>query len=121
MATIREQQMEALSVAAEYLDKLIPSMKQVISEIKGQMQEDTIDFLHQIVDGLNFMIETYNVTKDIINADEPLINEEVFEECIGRLSKGFEQKDYKAIAEELDASIIPFLIVFREASKKAIA
>lgn len=121
MSAMREQQLEALAVAAEYLDKLIPSMKQVISEINGQMQEDTVDFLHQIVDGLNFMIETYNVTKDVINTEGPLINEDVFEECVGRMSKGFENRDYKAIAKELEESIVPFLLVFREASKQAVS
>lgn len=121
MSTVKEQQLEALSEAASYLDKLIPAMEQVISEIKGQMQEDTIDFLHQIVDGLNFMIETYNVTKDVINVDGPLINEDVLEACVGRLSEGFKNSDYKAIADELDSSIVPFLKVFKEASKRAIS
>lgn len=121
MSTIKEQQLEALSETANYLEKLIPAMEQVISEIKGQMQEDTIDFLLQIIDGLNFMIETYNVTKDVINADGPLINDEVLESCVGKLSDGFAGNDYKAIANELETSIIPFLKVFKEASKRAVS
>ena len=48
-------------------------MEQVITEIKGDMQEDTVDFLLQIIDGFNFMIETYNVTRDIVNDPEVLI------------------------------------------------
>lgn len=118
MATVREQQLEALKDSADYMDRLIPSMEQVIAEIRGEMQDDTIDFLHQVVDGLNFMIETYNVTKDVVNAEEQLINEDVFEDCIGRLSAGFAASDYKKIAEELDSSMVPFLKVFREAAKR---
>lgn len=118
MATVREQQLEALRDAADYMDRLIPAMEEVISEINGEMKDDTVDFLHQIVDGLNFMIETYNVTKDIVNADAPLINDDIFEECVGRMSEGFKRSDYKAIAKELESSILPFLFVFREASRR---
>ena len=121
MATLKEQQLEALKDAGEYMGRLIPAMEQVIGEIKGTMQEDTVDFLLQIIDGLNFMIETYNVTKDIVNGDEPLINEDVLEECVRKLSDGFSKKDYKLIACVLDESIVPFLKVFKEASARAFA
>ena len=49
MATVKEQQLEALKDSADYMDRLIPSMEQVIAEIRGEMQDDTIDFLHQVV------------------------------------------------------------------------
>ena len=116
MDTIKEQKMEALRNAAEYLEKLIPAMEQVISEIKGEMQEDTVDFLLQIIDGFNFMIETYNVTRDLVNDPEPLIIDEQLEKAVGNLSDGFAKKDYTAIADELSSDIVPFLKVFKEAS-----
>ena len=118
MDAIREQKLEALKTAAEYLEKLIPAMEQVISEIKGDMQEDTIDFLLQIIDGFNFMIETYNVTRDLVNDPDPLIVDEQLEKAVGKLSDGFTRKDYNAIADELSTDIVPFLKVFREASLK---
>ena len=119
MEAIREQKIEALKTAEEYIGKLVPAMEQVISEIRGDMQEDTIDFLLQIVDGFNFMIETYNVTKDIVNEPEQLINDDELEKAVGRLSDGFSRKDYNAIAEELSTDVIPFLKVFAEAAKRS--
>ncbi len=119
MDTIREQKSEALKTAAEYIAKLVPAMEQVISEIKGDMQEDTVDFLLQIIDGLNFMIETYNVTKDVVNDPEPLINDDQLEKSVSVLSEGFSKKDYKAIADELSEDIIPFLRVFKAAAEKS--
>ena len=112
---LRQQQIDALEMAVEYLDKLIPSMEQVISEIKGQMQEDTIDFLIQIIDGLNFMFETYNATKDLISSKGSVFNDEALEEVVNRLSDGFSKKDYVKIAMELETSIVPFLQGLREA------
>ncbi len=118
MDTIMEQKKEALKTASDYLERLIPAMEKVISEIKGDMQEDTIDFLHQIIDGLNFMIETYNVTRDIVNDPSPLINDDQLEKSVGILSDGFSKKDYVCIADELSENIVPFLKVFKIAAGK---
>lgn len=121
MESIREQQIEALKTADEYLGRLIPAMEQVCSEIKGDMQEDTIEFLLQIIDGFNFMIETYNVTRDIVNDPEPLINDDQLEKVVGSLSEGFSKKDYASIAEELSSDIVPFLKVFKAAAEQKTA
>ncbi len=121
MDTIKEQKIEALKTAEEYLGKLIPAMEQVVEEIRTQMQEDTVDFLLQIMDGFNFMIETYNVTRDMINDPEPLINDEQLESAVGRLSEGFSKKDYPSIADELSTDILPFLKVFKEAAGRIAA
>ncbi len=118
MDTIREQKQEALKTAEEYLGRLIPAMEEVISEIKGDMKEDTVDYLLQIMDGFNFMIETYNVTRDIINDPDPLINDDQLEITVGKLSEGFSRKDYPAIADDLENDIIPFLKVFKEAASR---
>ncbi|MBR6159478.1 MAG: hypothetical protein IKQ40_04175 [Lachnospiraceae bacterium] len=118
MDNVREQKLEALRTANDYLERLIPAMEEVVSEIKGEMKEDTVDFLLQIIDGFNFMIETYNVTRDIVNDPEELIVDEVLEASVGRLSDGFSQKNYPAIADELSSDIIPFLKVFKEAAAR---
>ena len=118
MEDIREQKLEALKTAAEYIEKLLPAMEEVISEIRGQMQEDTVDFLLQIIEGFNFMIETYNVTRDLVNDPEPLINDDELERTVGSLSDGFSKKDYNAIADELSTDVVPFLKVFKAAAEK---
>ncbi len=118
MDSIKDQKIEALKNAEEYLGKLIPAMEQVISELKGEMQEDTVDFLLQIIDGFNFMIETYNVTRDLVNDPEQLIKDDELERAVGALSEGFSKKDYGKIADELSTDIIPFLKVFKEAAAK---
>lgn len=120
MENVNQQMIDALTMASEYLDKLIPSMETVAAEIKGDRKEDTIDFLMQVIEGLNFMLEVYNATDDVINGDERLINNDALEESVKTLSDGFSKKDYVKIANELEASIVPFLKVFGEAAKKII-
>lgn len=120
MENERQQQIDALVMASEYIEKLIPAMETVISEINGEMQEDTVDFLMQITDGFNFMIEVYNATSKLINGDEVLVNDDVLEETIKKLSSGFNKKDYKIVADEYEAAIIPFLKVFKQAADNII-
>lgn len=108
MDEIREQKIQVVQMMTEYLQKLIPSMEQVVSEIKGEQQEDTIDFLMQVIDGLNFMIESYNVVEDVINADGSIVKDDI-EKSVSRLSDGFYKKDYVKIADELDVAMIPIL------------
>ncbi|MCR5688451.1 MAG: hypothetical protein K6G58_10580 [Lachnospiraceae bacterium] len=118
MDSIREQKLEALKNAADYLERLIPAMESVIAEIRGDMKEDTVDFLLQIIDGFNFIVETYNVTGDLINSPEVLINDDELEKTVGKLSSGFSRKDYPAIAEELSEAVIPFLKVIKAAAAR---
>lgn len=120
MEKINQQKIDALSMASEYMDKLIPSMETVVSEIKGEMKDDTVDFLMQIIDGFNFILEVYNATEDVINGEEVLINNDALEETISSLSNGFSKKDYAKIAEDLEAAIVPFLKVYNEAAKKLV-
>lgn len=118
MNELRQQQIDALKMAADYMDKLIPSMEQVIGEIKGEQQDDTIDFLVQIIDGFNFVIEIYNATEQIMNGGEPIIDKSELEAVVGKLSDGFAKRDYVAIANYLDESIVPFLKAYRDAAAK---
>ena len=67
------------------------------------------------------MIETYNVTRDLVNDPEPLIIDTELEASVGRLSDGFSKKDYPAIADELAMDIVPFLKVFKEAASRCVA
>lgn len=120
MDTLREQQLEALQMAADYLDKLIPAMEQVASELKGEQKEDTFDFLNQIVEGLNFMLETYEVTSCVINEKELLVNDEALEGTVNELSSKFADEDCQGISDILGGPIVDFLKVFREAAKSNI-
>jgi len=121
MSDFRQQQMEALAMVSEYMDKLIPAMQEVSAELIGEMKEDTVDYLNQIIDAFNFVIETFNATRDLVNADEELIIESVLEEEIGNLSNAFKTKNYIKIGEILGGSLLDFVKVFNQKAKDVIA
>ncbi|HOO27203.1 MAG TPA: hypothetical protein PLU43_01960, partial [Lachnospiraceae bacterium] len=95
---IRVQQIEALRMADEYLKKLIPSIEEVITELDGEMKEDSVDYLEQIVEGFNFMIETFNVTMDLINEERVIIDKDDINRAVLNLSDALLSNNYKQAA-----------------------
>ncbi len=109
MEDIRVQQMEALKMADEYLKKLIPSMEAVIEELNGKEKEDTQEYLNQVIEGLNFMIETFNATMDLINEENTVIDKEEINREVLNLSDAMLSKNYRHAATIMDSGILPFL------------
>lgn len=118
MDELKAQQMEALEVVSEYIEKLLPNMNILSNELKGNRQEDTDTFLNYVMNGFNWVIEVFNVTRDYINADKIRIDKEEVNEKIIELSKAFKEKDDEKAAELIETAVIPFLNTFLEVSKE---
>ncbi len=109
MEDIRVRQMEALKMADEYLEKLIPNMEALIEELNGEEKEDTQEYLNQVIEGLNFMIETFNVTMSLINEDKTVIDKDEINRVVLNLSDAMISKNYRQAATIMDSGILPFL------------
>lgn len=114
MEDIRQQQIEALGMAAEYIEKLIPAMKEIIPELRGQELPDTKDFLNQQMDGLNFVIDIINGTMSLVNEKETILIKDNMEEKVQNLNRALGAQINPQIADVLEADILPFLDVFRQ-------
>ncbi|MFT3985433.1 MAG: hypothetical protein QM697_16130 [Lachnospiraceae bacterium] len=112
MDDIRVQQMEALKMADEYLKKLIPSMEEVIGELSGEEKEDTQEYLKQVIEGLNFMIETFNVTMSLINEETIVIDKDEINRDVLNLSDAMVSKNYGQAVTTMESGILPFLKAF---------
>ncbi len=113
---IRVQQMEALQVVNEYIEKLIPSMETVIGELNGEKQEDTDAFLKQIIDGLNWVIEVFNGTMSLINEERQLMDKDAINREVVQLSEALIDKNDQRTATVLESGIVPFLKEFQTVS-----
>ena len=114
MEDMRAQKTEALIIAKEYLDKLVPGMKTLCQELQGERKDDTDDFQKQCIDGLNWIIEIYNRTSDIINADAVHIDKEELNSKILKLSEALKNKNDLETANSLESDIIPFLTLLSD-------
>lgn len=112
MEDIRKQQLEALEVGVEYVQKLVPAMKEILPELRGDEQEDTMDFLNQIIDGINFVIEIVNATLPLINEKEEILNKEGIEEKVQLLNSALQSRDNTKTAQVLEEGIMPFADIF---------
>ncbi|SHO48805.1 hypothetical protein [Anaerocolumna xylanovorans] len=108
---MKQQQIEVLGEFYDYSKKLIPAVETVISELKGNRQEDTEEFLNMVIHGINWTIEVLNHTMDIINAGEAIIDKEQINEGILGLERAIREKDDNGAAEVLKDKILPFLLV----------
>lgn len=117
MDNLQMEKQEALQVVGEYLDRLIPGMKTLCTELKGDRQPDTDDFQKQCIDGLNWVIEIYNRIKDVVDAEKIHITKEEFNDRLGELGVAIRDKQDAKIAEVLESAVIPFLTDLAEAAK----
>jgi len=112
MEDIRTQQIEALEVGVEYVQKLVPAIKEILPELRGDEKEDTIDYLNQIIDGINFVIEIANATMGLINEKEEILSKDGIEEQVQKLNEGLNKKDYFKVAQAMEEGMLPFLDIF---------
>ena len=99
---------EALTVMKEYLGKLIPGMEVAVYELTEGRKADTDTLLKNCIDGLNWVIEIYNRTSDIIQEKEVKLNKEEMNPAIQKLGNTLVEKEDRQIADALQG-VIPFL------------
>ena len=68
MEDYRQQQIDVLKEAVPYSEKLTGAIEKVSEELAGVPFPETHDAVNVIIEGLNWLFEVYNGTKDIIEA-----------------------------------------------------
>nr|MBQ8252760.1 molecular chaperone [Lachnospiraceae bacterium] len=121
MEDIRVQQIEALQIGIEYVQKLIPATQEIIPELRGDEKEDTMDFLNQIIDGINFVIEIVNATLSFINEKDEILNKDGIEEKVQLLNAGLQARDYIKVAQALEEGMLPFMDIFYQVASVIVA
>lgn len=106
---IIELQKETLDTVKEYLGNLIPGMKNVVTELEGDMKDDTWEYLRMILDGFNWVTEAFNGIVDYIDKDGSIFNIKDVDESVKKLSDAYSIKDAVGIAASIKNEIIPFL------------
>ena len=109
MDDYRQQQVEELHVAHEYSTKIINGINTVTAELKGGRLLDTDEYLKEIVNGINWLIEVTNRTLDVINENELLIDKERVNDAINEFGAALSKKDDEQIACVLETGVLDFL------------
>ncbi len=112
MDELRELQYEALKDGADYALKLVPAIREILPELRGDMKEDTEDFKNQIFEGINYIVQTVNGTMSLINEKEVILNRDGIEEKMQQLIASVHENDNMKVAQALEEGILPFIEIF---------
>lgn len=118
MDELKQQQLEALEVASEYCTKLITGIESIVIELEGEKLPDTDEFLKHIVGGINWIIEVFNGTRNLINENSMVIDKDVVNQSIITLNRSMEEKNNQKTAEAL-LEILTFIKTFQAQASKA--
>ncbi|MGN0437147.1 MAG: hypothetical protein ACI4F4_01380 [Lachnospiraceae bacterium] len=104
-------QKDILKELIQYSDSLIPALQKVIEELKDKEkeQEDTDDFLSEVINGINWEIEVYNQCATLINERCNYIDKKVMIASVKSLGMALNSGDLWLISDCLEYDFLPFL------------
>lgn|SRR5574344_2189682 len=106
---LRNEKEEALKTAADYSEKLEKGIENVVKELTGTKLPDTQEYLGTILKGINWLIQIYNSTKDLIEELGVKIDKDTVNSDAIKLNEALKSSDDKVIAKCLQEGIVPFL------------
>ena len=109
MAEREQLQLDVLRELISYSEKLIPAVQTIIKEIREDEQEDTGDFLNEVIIGINWEIEVYNQCAALINAKSSYIDKKVMIQAVKNLGAALNDDAYEKVADCLEEDFLPFL------------
>lgn len=99
MEDYRQQQIDVLKEAVPYSEKLTGAIEKVSEELAGVPFPETHDAENVIVEGLNWLFEVYNRTRDILL--EGVVDEKEANEGVKELSEALSVNDDVAVSKAL--------------------
>lgn len=110
MDTLRAEKLEALEAARDYSERLKKGMQTVAEALRTDNRDEDIEtLLKQCIDGLNWVIEIYNRTFDVLNEEGIQIEKEQINQSVMELSTALKEDDGAKIADCFESGVIPFL------------
>lgn len=119
-ATANAEEVEALQALTEYSPKLIKALKAVTGELSGERLPDTGEYLKAIINGMNWEIQIYNGTKDLLS-DSGKLDKDKANDAFVSFSDAYGKKDDVMMKEIITLKLIPFFIALEDEAKSIVA
>lgn len=113
-------QHEVLKELIAYSEKLIPAVQTIIEELRGNVKEDTGEFLNEVIGGINWEIEVYNQCAALINSKSSYIDKKTMIAAVTSLGHSLGSGDNATVAECLENDFLPFLNKLALAAKMVV-
>ncbi|MGN0318150.1 MAG: hypothetical protein ACI4E1_09505 [Lachnospira sp.] len=99
MDEIREQQLEVLQNVIPYSERVLAAIDDVIEQLQSGKHD--AEFINQILEAINWIIEVYNGTKTLVNPEGNALDESLIKAGITSLERTRKFKDDAGIADSL--------------------
>ena len=116
MDDLLAQQIEALEVAIPYCEKISNAIGNVTEELNGHRQEDTDEYISSIFTGVNWIIEVYNGTRELINKDSVIIDKDTVNASIFNLNAAYNAKNDVMLSDAF-GEVKDFVTKFMETAR----
>jgi hypothetical protein len=113
----REQENEAIRVAAEYCVKLENAINNAVHELTENRQPDTDEYVKDILNGLNWTIQVYNGTREYLAELGAGIDEAAVNAAVADVAESFKANDDAAKARALGGEMLDFVRKMKDAEK----
>ncbi len=115
---VQDEVTEALTMIHDYIENLLRAITEINEELRGQRAEDTDDFLKSILNGVNFVTEVFNLTRDYLNEEEELMNKDSINLLISDFMNAYKSGSDEVLADALERDIQVYLEQFHESIEK---
>ncbi len=109
-----KQELEALQVLNQFLDKLIPNMENLCRELGGEAKPDTPAFQKQCMDAFNWTIEIYNRVPHVSELCGKELDKNMANQVIMSLGEALKAGENAAIAERIENGALVILHQLKE-------
>ncbi|MCR5785762.1 MAG: hypothetical protein K6G40_09005 [Eubacterium sp.] len=109
MEDLKQQQKEALLTVQDYVQRLKKAIPNACGELRGDMLDDTEEYVKTILNGVNYTIEVLRRTLDYINADEDIIDKEEVNGLITDFMDVYRVGPNEKIADAFEKDILVYL------------
>lgn len=120
MSTEQLEKIEALQVVSPMCERMGKAIKGLIKEYEGEKSADTEDYMHSILQGLEWIFAVYRGTKDLINADGEVIDQNIVNESVLRLNAANKVNDDSEKVEAFKG-ILKFVMDFKREADAQVA
>ncbi len=114
----RTEQIEALNTAKDYCIRLYKGVNALADELRTGRLPDTEEYMKTVINGINWVFEVYNATKDLINENCDYIDKDKVNAGAVELGKAVADNDDEKVADKLENVIAPFILDFQKAVDK---
>lgn len=114
----RTEQIEALNTAKDYCIRLYKGVNALADELRTGRLPDTEEYMKTVINGINWVFEVYNATKNLINENCDYIDKDKVNAGAVELGKAVADNDDEKVADKLENVIAPFILDFQKAVDK---